>query len=390
MEKAPKITNKFAFFGGLAYFVSMLAFFVIKVLASFGYLNFPYADYVFKIVIQIGLMVVLPLTLFVIFTKTKPKKALEYFSFRPISAKMVGLSFLFGICAFVLVVFVSSFWSSFLGLFGIAQGSSSGGDYSVASFFVGLAFTALLPGICEETTHRGMLLFSLKGNGAIRAVVLSGLLFGLMHLNIFQFGYAFVVGMLFGAVTLLTKSIFPAMIMHFTNNALSLVWTYSLNSDWLSNPITTGIVNFFENSNVFVGTLVEILILTITLWFAYFLFVKMFDESKKMAFYRFKKKFLKQAKNSKLEQEIDLCDDKQIFQIYHNAQLLKIQEQLSLNNENLINTTSISGSKAFEFMLSGKFNPPQKPKPLDNLFVYLSIGLGAIGTILLVVLALIL
>lgn len=389
MEKAPKITNKFAFFGGLAYFVSMLAFFVIKVLASFGYLNFPYADYVFKIVIQIGLMVVLPLVLFVIFTKTKPKKAFEYFSFRPISAKMVGLSFLFGICAFVVVVFVSSFWSSFLGLFGIAQGSSSGGDYSVASFFVGLVFTALLPGICEETTHRGMLLFSLKGNGAIRAVVLSGLLFGLMHLNIFQFGYAFVVGMLFGAVTLLTKSIFPAMIMHFTNNALSLVWTYSLNSDWLSNPITTGIVNFFENANMVVVIMIEMLLVFVVWRLLEFLFSKTFEESKKMAFYRFKKKFLKQAKNGKLEQEIDLCDDKQIFQIYHSTQLLKIQEQLAIKDENAVNSTNINFKEAVEFALNGKFKSPPKPKPLDNLFVYLSIGLGAVGTILLVVFALI-
>ncbi len=389
MEKTPKILNKFAFFGGLAYFVSMLAFFVIKLLASFGFLNFPYADLIFKLIVQIGLMFVLPLALFVIFTKTKPKKALEYFSFKPISAKTTFLSFLFGICAFVIVFFVSNFWSNFLGLFGLVQVSSGSADYSVQSFLIGLVFTAVLPGICEETTHRGMLLFSLKRNGAIRAIVLSGLLFGLMHFNIFQFGYAFVVGMLFGAVTMLTKSIFPAIIMHFTNNALSMVWSYSLHSDWMSNRIVDGIVNFFENANVFVATMVELLVLVCVVWFAYFLFVALFEDSKKTAFYRFKKRFIKQIKNSNLEKEININNDEQIFQIYKNTQILKLQEQFEKNANNPIEIMNISGSKAFEFVLNGKIVPQQKKRSLDNLFVYLSIALGAIGTIALVVVALI-
>lgn len=376
------IKNKFAFFGGLAYFIIMLAFFGIKLLAFFGLLNFPNANEILKIVIQVGLMFGFSVLLFSAFNKTKPQKTFSYFSFQKVSGKTVGLSFLLGICVFVLVCFISNFWSNFLALLGYKGGESSATEsYSWVSFVLSIVLSCALPAICEETAHRGLALFSMKKNGAVRAVVLSGLLFGLMHFNIVQFGYAFLVGMFFGAITMLTKSIIPAIIMHFTNNFLGTVWTFSINSTWLKNNIVDGILNFFSNANFLICIIVELCVLFITLWFVYYLIVKLFQESKKASYLRFKQKFAQQIKSSKLESEIDIKNDEQIFQIYRNTQLLKLQEQLDKENKSMLEVMNMGGKGALEFLLNDGFKTKQQPNSADYVFFYLALALGIGGTI---------
>ena len=91
-----------------------------------------------------------------------------------------------------------------------------------------IALGALLPGIFEELTHRGLLLDALADRGnEIESVVWCGLLFGAMHTNVMQFFFATVGGMIFAFVVLKTNSIYPAMLLHFCNNTFSHVQNYA-------------------------------------------------------------------------------------------------------------------------------------------------------------------
>lgn len=85
-----------------------------------------------------------------------------------------------------------------------------------------LSFVVIAP-VCEELLFRGLLLRQLRGLGDTSAVVLSGLAFGLFHLNFLQMGYAVLLGMVFGAVVLLTGSIWDTILLHMCINGLSLV-----------------------------------------------------------------------------------------------------------------------------------------------------------------------
>ena len=89
------------------------------------------------------------------------------------------------------------------------------------TFLLSMLTVAVMPAMFEEFSHRGMLLSGFSKISSMKAVVLSGLLFGLMHLNINQFFYAFVVGMLLATVALITRSIWPSVIIHFINNGFS-------------------------------------------------------------------------------------------------------------------------------------------------------------------------
>jgi sodium transport system permease protein len=92
------------------------------------------------------------------------------------------------------------------------------------SFIQVLLLMTVLPGIFEEVTFRGMLLHGLRRrlHPASLALVV-GVVFGIFHVALFRFVPTAALGVMFAAVTLLTGSIFPAMVWHAASNALGLL-----------------------------------------------------------------------------------------------------------------------------------------------------------------------
>lgn len=81
--------------------------------------------------------------------------------------------------------------------------------------------TVLIAPIVEETVFRGLVLSRLKRvMPGWLAVVLSALLFGVCHGQAVWMAYAFVLGLLFGVMTLRTGSIWPSLIAHIVFNGI--------------------------------------------------------------------------------------------------------------------------------------------------------------------------
>ena len=91
---------------------------------------------------------------------------------------------------------------------------------------VGIIAVALIPCILEETVYRGVFFNEYRKVNAKKGILISGLLFGLMHMNWNQFVYAFVMGMIFAVVVEACDSIIASMIVHFTINSSSVVMSY--------------------------------------------------------------------------------------------------------------------------------------------------------------------
>lgn len=93
-----------------------------------------------------------------------------------------------------------------------------------------LFFLAILPGVIEELTFRGLLLHGLHRRLHPAAlVVVVGLVFGVFHVALFRVLPTAWLGMVFALVTLLTGSVFPAMLAHLLNNALGL---WAARNEW--------------------------------------------------------------------------------------------------------------------------------------------------------------
>lgn len=84
---------------------------------------------------------------------------------------------------------------------------------------------AVVPAICEEVLFRGYILRNFERSMLpIAAIVLSGLIFGLFHVRFTQFIPLATIGMILAWLTITTKSIWPAVIAHFVNNAGSVLF----------------------------------------------------------------------------------------------------------------------------------------------------------------------
>lgn len=84
--------------------------------------------------------------------------------------------------------------------------------------------SAAVPAIVEEILFRKVILEKLMPYGKSFAVIISAFLFALMHNNPTQLFYAFTGGILLGITTLKTESIFSAIIIHFSNNTLAVLY----------------------------------------------------------------------------------------------------------------------------------------------------------------------
>ncbi len=96
--------------------------------------------------------------------------------------------------------------------------------------WVSLLCIAVLPGVVEEFIFRGLLYREYRRRSTWAAILLSALLFGLMHMNLNQFCYAFVIGILFCLVYEATGSLLAPMLMHMVYNGNSVVMTYLMES----------------------------------------------------------------------------------------------------------------------------------------------------------------
>lgn len=213
-------------------YVAIVAFFaLIRMLSSSPFKVFTLSttwSYVLAGFVQVGLMFAVPLFVFCIRHKEKPKEAFKFFGYKKISFKAVGIALAMGVIVYILNIFVSNFFYSLISSLGYKSESTTGSSkYPVWLLFVNLFCTAVLPAICEETAHRGLVLKGLGPLGKKRAIIISSMLFGLAHMNIQQFFYATIIGFLLGYVASTCDSIYPAMIIHFMNNTLSTLISYS-------------------------------------------------------------------------------------------------------------------------------------------------------------------
>ena len=94
--------------------------------------------------------------------------------------------------------------------------------------FSGFCFPCLRPRLVEEFACRGLILGSLRKYGDGFAVLVSAILFGLMHGNFDQMPFAFMVGLVLGFIVVKTDSLWIAVAVHAANNFISVAFEYLL------------------------------------------------------------------------------------------------------------------------------------------------------------------
>lgn len=89
--------------------------------------------------------------------------------------------------------------------------------------FASLTF-ALIPAVCEELLCRGLLFSEYEKYGSITAVIVSTILFAMMHFSFGQLPVYLFCGLLLGFLRALTNSVFAPLIAHFIYNMFALFY----------------------------------------------------------------------------------------------------------------------------------------------------------------------
>ena len=101
---------------------------------------------------------------------------------------------------------------------------------------------AVLPAVAEEIVFRGVLARSLaRQHRPWLAVVMSAAVFGIYHLVPQQVVATFLLGCLLGFFTLRSRSLLPAMVIHFLNNAIAVVVSRD-GTGWLERHAAASVI----------------------------------------------------------------------------------------------------------------------------------------------------
>lgn len=252
----------------IVYGTAILMLMLIQVLASLGCFN-ALSDQMLEVVgsflPQIVAMLGIPFLMLLTAQKinhapVSVKQVCIDVGWHRISFKNILLCIILGLCLYILNIFIASIFATLLQAFGYQYNSSDNAFTGYSGLLISILLTAVLPAICEEFLHRGVLLHGcLKQFGVRKAILWSSLLFGLMHMNAGQFFYATILGWFMAVTVLATGSLWGSVIVHFMNNALA---TYLSYANELNLP-GVNIVNFlFSNSIMLMLTVLVVVIVS--------------------------------------------------------------------------------------------------------------------------------
>lgn len=179
------------------------------------------------IMVQIfGNLIPLAAAYFYIRKRTDARGLVAVVPVKPVDLRLVLYAVVMGVAVQpigMLVSYLSSlFDSSALDAY---FGSAAGGSLPMSLFIM-----AFLPAVTEELICRGVVLkgYLTSGVAPRKAALLNGLFFGLMHMNLRQFFYAFLLGYVIALAVIRSGSVIYGMIMHFVINAVQVILSFAL------------------------------------------------------------------------------------------------------------------------------------------------------------------
>ncbi|MEE1114874.1 MAG: CPBP family intramembrane glutamic endopeptidase [Eubacterium sp.] len=157
--------------------------------------------------------------LFVILMRADPR---EVFPFR--KPKIGGI---FGVLVVMCGAYLADIIISSLILFIEPEQTQAVNDsmeslFSGPSIILNLLLIALLPAICEEALHRGVILAGLRNSFSNKILVIgiSGFLFGIFHIIPIRWWAPMLIGFVMAYFVCRTENMFYSCLLHFANNAL--------------------------------------------------------------------------------------------------------------------------------------------------------------------------
>ena len=112
---------------------------------------------------------------------------------------------------------------------GVSQGL--GMEFASLTFIISFVIVSISPAICEEAVFRGVVMHSFdNGKNKWIAIVVTGLIFGAFHGNIWRFVPTALLGIMLGYIVYETDNMIYGALFHAINNAMPLLSIFVMKS----------------------------------------------------------------------------------------------------------------------------------------------------------------
>lgn len=204
--QSPKRANKTIFFLAIYMIAANLLIGIIAPQA-----NVVILTGVFQIV---GLLV--PFLFYLLVTKQNIKNVLEW---KGLSVKntLLVIAISLAILPTIQIIF---YVSSFVFVPVVVDFAA---EIALIPFWIAILIVGVFPSVFEEIWFRGALFKEYRAGGVSihKVAIITGIFFGLMHINFNQAIYAASIGILYAYILYYTRSILAPMLAHFVNNGFS-------------------------------------------------------------------------------------------------------------------------------------------------------------------------
>ncbi len=229
-QKAKSELKKHSLYVGICILVFLSAPYILGfTLNIFGiydlYLNNTAFQYAIELLYSV-IFLFLPFFLIYKTNSSENKKTIEDSFEKPQSPGLFFTAIGFGLMLCFCGDFISTCVSAFFENLGITLTTTAEIPIptSGAPLFLFTLSTAILPAAVEEFAMRAVVMQPMRKYGDNFAIIMTALVFGLMHRNAVQGIFAFIAGVVFGYITVATKSVWTAVVIHSLNNGIYVVF----------------------------------------------------------------------------------------------------------------------------------------------------------------------
>lgn len=162
----------------------------------------------------------------ILYLKLKGFSLKETLRLKKISIKQSIYIVFITLFSYPVAVFLNNLMLVILNFFGEAVPNAVPIPETPKQYLLSIIVLAISPGICEEIMFRGTIMDAYDSLGKKRAIIFSAILFGLLHLNIFNLVGPIFLGIIFGIVVYKTNSIYSSILGHILNNGIAMTIGY--------------------------------------------------------------------------------------------------------------------------------------------------------------------
>ncbi|SNT08438.1 hypothetical protein SAMN05446037_103825 [Anaerovirgula multivorans] len=179
------------------------------------------------LVITQYLLILLPPIIYLQMKKISIKKTMR---FNKISTKHGLLVVCITLLMYPTAVFANAVLMALLSLLGNLNIPELPTATNTSEYILLLLIISISAGICEEVFFRGFILPGYEGLGVKKAMIISSILFGVFHFNIYNLFGPIVLGLVFSYLVILTDSLYAGIIGHMVNNGFAVTLGFLLNT----------------------------------------------------------------------------------------------------------------------------------------------------------------